>query len=819
MNAFVIGLGRRSRAHLDVLQTSAPFTCVAGFDIAPQVRESARKAGVAVDDDLDAGLRRADPKLVVVATPPGRRLEVVEQVFRSSRPRWLVLEKPLALSVKEGSAIAARCRDGGVRLVIGHQLPYTPEFSVLREWVQGGSLGRVRALRLSCYGSLFDQGSHLLDLAGHLVGPPGDGEWAEGSAIRDAAPIRDLLRLPPDYAPDEAHHGAARLSGLVRTSGGQTIHVECGLLTPAPVPVLGPWLQKRIVVEGSRGWAEAQVASHAVLQVEGRSGVRVDSDPRRYERSLEGFYQALLDDGSLPDEAHDLGTLMRLESLARASRSGVPVAVGVAEFPKTVTVATDDGPEISVILPMEDHRGFGLRAVSSWTRSQTCEASRFEVIVLVDEASSHLVDGIKPLLRPHDVLIEEEPENEMAHYDLGARRARGRYMFFTEPHCVAEPHAVAEALAFFARGVADGFCGRSTGIAPNAIARLEERMYDDGFVEWSRPEHFAKVIMRAVGLTREAYLETGGFKSRFDRFAEWLLAAELKQRGYRLLYAPGVGVAHLYSDSFPLLDRFIREFTDGECAFRVRHGDDPMCWQYFGDPPEWTEALEFDGALLARSCRALLAGAVGRGIGVRDRLGNLRRLAKCGWKVLAGERALTLRYRMRALGARWLAAQPWLGWAARYRHFCRYWQATTSLCRVRYALSQAPAPSGCGEESALRCFHPRETYGDATFRWSEPTWAVRVPASSEAQTLVIELLDKRTVDDLERCLLWLDGSRLNVNIQMEEGQPSLIAQLPPRPEEAWIHGVAPTWLAARRGGDPRDLGLPVRGIRLGETRS
>ena len=108
---------------------------------------------------------------------------------------------------------------------------------------------------------------------------------------------------------------------------------------------------------------------------------------------------------------------------------------------------------------------------------------------------------------------------------------------------LAEPECLEALLAHFAAHDQDGACCRSIGISTNAIARMEERLFDEGFRTWSREGHWCKVIMRGFAVRRSVYLADGGFEHAYGRFAEFALAATMHRRGRRLGFATGAAVS------------------------------------------------------------------------------------------------------------------------------------------------------------------------------------------------------------------------------------------------------------------------------------
>lgn len=820
--AFIIGLGQRARAHLTVLQQLDEIENIGGFDINAASCNHLATEEIIIYPDLIEGIHSIKPDLVVIATPPDTHLQLVKEILVCHTPRWLLVEKPLTLDLTEAEELIQCIDKVGCRLIVGHQLPYTPEFSALLKWHRDGLLGDIQHIHASCFGSLYDQGSHLIDVVGRLIGLPMKWEWAEATCVNDLIGIRDIINIPIDYHIDESHHGVARFSGQLRMAEGQSLYIECGLLTPQPKPDLGPWLQKRLVVEGTSGIAEAHVASHAILRC-GKTERYIESNVLCYENALAAFYRTFISCTDHKDNEHDLGTCQRLAALTEAAVKKQPVHVRTQ--PSSKLTSPPAKIPLSIIMPMGDHRGYGLQAVASWTQAQHCNPQHFELIVLTDSQTAELVDSINELLRSHDLLIHKDVSDEMIHYDLGAKAANGENLFFTEPHVIAEPEAVTEILAFFTRGEGDGLCGRTTSASYSSIGHLEAQMYDEGFQQWSKPEHFAKVFIRAVGMRRDVYFNVGGFKTRYSRFAEWLLAAELKHQGYQLLYAPGVGVTHIYSDSFKGLTQAIKEFTEGECQFRLDNIDSTFCQEYFGDPAEWHNAMNHNNDDKRNSILAHFILIFRSNLLLRQRLRLLRQLLKHPTFIIFDKTRISAwQFRMSALYSRLLAAQPWLPHSVRYRHFCKFWENTTSFYRVHYALehSNKRKPQTVNEKNefsplpdpALSDVYSPEGYKDINFCWTQPLFSLRLSPSDHPQTLKLKLLPIREELILQLSQFWLNRHFLQHQIVHDDEQLQLYINLPARPSEQLLYGFCPEWDEAKQTGDSRSLGLPLIGFKL-----
>jgi hypothetical protein len=400
---------------------------------------------------------------------------------------------------------------------------------------------------------------------------------------------------------------------------------------------------------------------------------------------------------------------------------------------------------LSVVLTLLDHRGHVAECVGSWTRGQTLPRDRYEVIIVGTGGEMEVEDAVRPILTPRDRLLRREVANELALHDHGARQAQGRWLVFTEAHCVAEPTCLAALLAHLeASWPRDaGACFRSTtdGSA-DSLARLEARWYQDGFAEWSRDGDWRKVTIRAFALRREVFLDVGGFEHEFGCFAEAALAATLHARGYRLGYAPAAAVKHYNSTSLEELLGYVREYREGEVAYQARCRAEHF-EAYFGGGASSAEPGGLD-RWWALGCAAR---SLGRALASlhRPRSAPMARtmlgvLVGSSWSALLGGHPARLWAGLAYGWARVRFARPWVDAEERYRRYRRLWEAAGEVARLR-AVSRRPelpppvtasaADYRPGEMAvgALRGFHAREIWNGRPFRWTFPlAWLpLRIP--------------------------------------------------------------------------------------------
>ncbi|HEV8268404.1 MAG TPA: glycosyltransferase family 2 protein [Thermoanaerobaculia bacterium] len=262
-------------------------------------------------------------------------------------------------------------------------------------------------------------------------------------------------------------------------------------------------------------------------------------------------------------------------------------------------------PELSILVPLTEHRGCAMEAVASFTKAQTCDGSRFEVVVLGDGRKPELEERVSALLRPVDRFVRAPLAKEMELYALGAAEARGALLLVTEPHCIASPHCVRELLASFESSPWDVTCLSFATRAENAVARMEGRAFDEVVGGWGKDDAWRRVLLRGFAIRKSVFLEMGGLSPRYEKFAERALAIRLARGGYRISSTPRAGITHVNTTSLGALSPVIREYVRGECAFRLDHPELDG-GPFLGAPSEWTSPspLRLARAFLARASAA-----------------------------------------------------------------------------------------------------------------------------------------------------------------------------------------------------------------------
>lgn len=199
--------------------------------VAPGARIAERVEDVLAARDVDA---------VVVATPSSTHAELAARALASGR--HVLVEKPMALSVRDAEEVAAAAARAGSVLLVGHLMLYHPVVERMRELIDRGDLGdlyyltstRANLGRLrSDENALWSLGPHDLSMLDYLVRAPVATVTARGQSFLQPG-IHDVVFVTLGFAP---RPGAPALA-----------HVHVSWLNPRK--------ERRMVVVGSKKMVE-----------------------------------------------------------------------------------------------------------------------------------------------------------------------------------------------------------------------------------------------------------------------------------------------------------------------------------------------------------------------------------------------------------------------------------------------------------------------------------------------------------------------------------------------------------------------------------
>jgi UDP-N-acetyl-2-amino-2-deoxyglucuronate dehydrogenase len=208
-----VGVGRAARLyHLPAVKRLPETVAVGGADGSAEQRASwQQETGVPAFESLDELLEKAQPDVVVVATPPESHVALIVQALEAGV--HVISEKPLAMSLDEADRILAAAAAAGRGVAVNHQYREQPIFRAVREKVASGEYGRLafcqvwQLMDLAPWNEptpwragmanrvLLEGGVHLVDLLLGIFGEPPEGVYARHSSGFHDDPDADAVQV------------------------------------------------------------------------------------------------------------------------------------------------------------------------------------------------------------------------------------------------------------------------------------------------------------------------------------------------------------------------------------------------------------------------------------------------------------------------------------------------------------------------------------------------------------------------------------------------------------------------------------------------
>ncbi|MFV0445954.1 MAG: Gfo/Idh/MocA family oxidoreductase [Planctomycetaceae bacterium] len=747
LTATLVGFGARGKILLPALRSVPGVEVVAVADCSREVRRQIlSETGLPSFDPLATDWPIKPSDVFVLATPAEGRAELVERLAQPG-VRGILAEKPVAFSLLELDRMRQACETAGTQLSVFQHWRYCPALNKLRDLLQAGACGEIESIHGTAYGNLLDQGWHLLDAIRWLLNEPAIA-WAAAHGSDDCDALRRVAEAGTPVEVDPLHPAPLWTSAELALTDGVRVQLDCGPLIATTNAPLGVWHERRLRFCGTRGTAEVRPGHY--LKVAGvGTGVREwNCDPG----SLDGATRQLLVDfcaaveqgTAVPCPAREVretlaGLVLCGESIACGEVAIGPASVDAnpfqapadqARYRRTSKPLANAGPTYSVLIPLECDRNYLQLCLDGWLGQDGTADHEYELLWIDASSTPDNRRLVQSRLRPQDRIICEAEANRARQYDAGARAARGRYLVFSESHCRPERELLRGLSDFFLLHDVDGACLRSIAISHNVVSRADANLCMLGFDQLRRDCDWRKFNVHGVALLTEAYLAVGGLQSRYENFSEMLLAADLRDAGYRLGFAGGAAVHHLYRHSpFDLHEE--ESYARGERQYRRDHGSVErigfsyleLCGDVLDSPTARRESIRAEWQRLRTGVRSgdfsaagplvsLLAGEVRNGRWARPIAQAERWLALAGCTLFRFSDRLTEQWFLKLVRA--MFRNEWLRLQAQSQDAVE----TVSQCELT-------ADKLCGE--VVFGFHPLEQHNGAAFRWSLPTAGVDLP--------------------------------------------------------------------------------------------
>jgi hypothetical protein len=499
--------------------------------------------------------------------------------------------------------------------------------------------------------------------------------------------------------------------------------------------------------------------------------------------------------------------------------------------------------DVSVIIPVEFHRGQAVDCTRGWAQGQNYPADRYEIILCAPNTLKPETEAeILSLLRPWDRLEKRPLNHDMPLVAEAAHLAESDLLLFTESHCIPENTALGSLLAVIAEHPEwSGFSCPTTPITHNPLSEIEAEVYATHIRRELESCGWLKVMDQCFLVRRAAYLEAGGFRAAFGHFAEWLLAAEMHRRGSVIGFHAQSVMRHHYIGDVSDLETFTLDFARGQVKYLAECGGEATS-TYFPEIPElqeWRQRSRADYRWIARTKTAALPAILANYLRKRkhkkprvpmhivlaDWLESMLKIfgtrSDQAWAAWSARRAKHRLLQALRRQNRDQAKTEFVDWFSRLVHLGRmqYFVANSSLQRSVVRNTVHPISGKLNFRVALQknnaaewlgFFDSEEHLEGYHFRWSKPLACVWLPLIEGHYRIAIEWGKVRPLAPYDLLRVNFDGRPVAPN-SMRLGVDRLIVEV--SSEARTWHRL--DWIVApfQAKDDKRLLGLPVTAIR------
>jgi phthalate 4,5-cis-dihydrodiol dehydrogenase len=147
----VIGVGVGAAEMLPAMESAEYIDLFAAADLNPDVRARFhdRYPNARVYATAEEMLKDKDVEAVWISTP--NKYHAPMTIAAAEHGKHVVVEKPMALDMKQAEAMVEAAHRNKVVLVAGHTQSFSPHFRLMRQIVRSGELGRLGAINIFSY--------------------------------------------------------------------------------------------------------------------------------------------------------------------------------------------------------------------------------------------------------------------------------------------------------------------------------------------------------------------------------------------------------------------------------------------------------------------------------------------------------------------------------------------------------------------------------------------------------------------------------------------------------------------------------------------
>lgn len=199
LSLVLIGMGRIGKIHLNNILRRFPDVQIAGVADRdyPADKFAAEYAGIPFSREAEELLAKPEVDAVLICTPTSTHANMIRLALKYGK--HIFCEKPVDLSLETTKELVDKVRESGVKLMLGFNRRFDPDFLLAQKQLSEGRIGDVQIVKITSRdpglppidyiknsGGLFmDMVIHDFDMARYLMGKEVKEVYAQGRVLVD----------------------------------------------------------------------------------------------------------------------------------------------------------------------------------------------------------------------------------------------------------------------------------------------------------------------------------------------------------------------------------------------------------------------------------------------------------------------------------------------------------------------------------------------------------------------------------------------------------------------------------------------------------
>jgi cellulose synthase/poly-beta-1,6-N-acetylglucosamine synthase-like glycosyltransferase len=172
-----------------------------------------------------------------------------------------------------------------------------------------------------------------------------------------------------------------------------------------------------------------------------------------------------------------------------------------------------------------------------------------EIIVVDDGSTDSTIEAIK---RCDGVnIITQLHRGPATARNLGAKKANGNIVLFTDADCIPDKSWVSEMIKPFAQNEIVGVQGAYRTVQPSIVAKFVQLEIEDRYGRMKTGEYIDFIGSYSAAYKKDVFLSFGGFNESFLTASgeDTELSYRLSKNGYKMVFNPSAVVCHTHPDT------------------------------------------------------------------------------------------------------------------------------------------------------------------------------------------------------------------------------------------------------------------------------